>query len=447
MNIVRKDIDSCNAILTLTIEKQDYSENVEKSLKEYRRKVQMPGFRPGNTPIGLVKKLYGKTVLVEEVNKLLSDSIYNYIKDNKIDILGEPLSNETEQKPLDFDNDETFEFVFDLGLSPQMDIDLTKRNKIPYYKITVSEEMVDNQIKIHSSRLGKYVSSEKTDENTLIKGDMTEITETSEPLKVVDAIINPKYVKDAKQKKLFINKKVGAVIKFNPVAAMTNEYEVSSLLNIAKDKVKDYDHDFEYVIKEIINHQGAELNQDFFDKVLGKGEVKTIEEFKEKIKEGVENSYIADSEYKFGIDVRNFLIKKNEKVEFPVEFIKRWLKTSNEKMTDEDLEKDFDKMLEFFKWEIIKRCFAEKYEIKIDEKEIIEAARQDVMIHFAQYGINNVQENVLSQYIDESLKQKGAYEKFYDKAIEQEVLDKVKNSVTLTEKEISLDEFHKMFAA
>ena len=248
MNIVRNDVDSCNSTLTLTIDKQDYADKVEKSLKEYRQKVQMPGFRPGNVPIGIVKKMYGKSVLVEEVNKIISESLYNYIKDNKIDILGEPISNENIQKPIDFDKDETFEFVFDIGLCPTMNIDFDTKDKITYYTITVTDEMVDEHINMHASRLGKYVTGEKTEETSVIKGDMKEIveegTEKTETLEAVDVLLTPKYIKDAKQKKLFVGKKIGAKIKFNPVKAMENEYEVSSMLNIKKYKVKDYDRDF-----------------------------------------------------------------------------------------------------------------------------------------------------------------------------------------------------------
>ncbi len=446
MNIVRNDVDACNATLTLTIEQQDYAEKVDKSLKDYRRKVQMPGFRPGNVPVGLVKKMYGKTILAEEVNKLISEALYNYIKDNKLDILGEPISNETIQKPIDFDNDQTFEFVFDLGLCPEMTIDTTAKDKIPYYKIAVTDEMIDEHIKMHASRLGQYVPAEKTEEASVIKGEMTEITTEGEPLKVVDALITPKYIKDDKQKKLFVGKKLGAKIKFNPVTAMTNEYEVSSLLNISKDKVKDYDRDFEYIITEITNHQSAELDQSLFDKVVGEGVVKNLEEFKEKIKEGISGIYVADSDYKFSIDAKEFFIKKNKKAVFPEEFLKRWLKVTNEKMTDETIEKDFDKMLEYLKWDIIKKRFVEKYEIKIEDKDIKDAARQDVVMRFAQYGINNPQEDILNTYVEESLKQKGAFEQFYQQAVERVVISKIKELVAISEKEVTLEEFNKLFS-
>lgn len=445
MNIVRNDIDSCNATLTLTIEKADYAEKVEKSLKDYRKKAQMPGFRPGNVPMGLVKKMYGKAVLVEEVNKLISEELFKYINDNKIDILGEPISNETIQKPIDFDQDETFEFVFDLGLQPELKINTTARDKFPYYTINVTDEMVDEHIKMHASRLGKYVPGEKTEENSVVKGDMTEITEAGEPLQVIDALISPRYIKDEKLRKPFIGKKVGAKIKFNPVKTMGNEYEVSSLLNIAKEKVADYDRDFEYVIKEITNHEPAELNQEFFDKVVGEGVVKNEADFKAKIKEGIAQTYVADSNFRFGIDAKAVFLKKNAKVEFPEEFLKRWLKVSNETMTDETIEKEFPQMLDYLKWDLIKREFIKKFEIEIDEAAVKDAARRDTILRFAQYGISTPQDEILNQYVEEALKQKGAFEQFYQQAVEHVVLAKIKESVTLTESEVSIEEFNDLF--
>lgn len=446
MNIVRHDVDVCNATLTLTIEKEDYAEKVEKSLKDYRRKVQMPGFRPGNVPMGMVKKMYGKSILAEEVNKLISESLYNYIKNNDLNILGEPLTNETIQKPIDFDRDEAFEFVFDLGLAPKMDIEVDKNNKLTYYTIGVTEEMVDEHIKMHASRLGQYVPGEKSEENSVIKGEMTEVVEEGEPLKVLDALITPKYMKDAKQKKLFVGKKVGAKIKFNPVTAMSNEYEVSSLLNIDKDKVKDYDHDFEYVITEITNHQSAEIDQALFDKVMGEGVVKSVEEFKEKVKEGLANVYVADSDYKFSVDTKALLMDKNSGVVLPEEFLKRWVKTTNEKATDESLEKEFAPMIEYLKWDLIKKDFGEKHDIKIGENEIKEAARQDTIMRFAQYGINNPTDEILNTYVEESLKKREAVEQFFQRALDNAVVAKIKELVTVEPKEVTLEEFNKLFS-
>ena len=448
MNIVRNDVDSCNSTLTLTIDKQDYADKVEKSLKEYRQKVQMPGFRPGNVPIGIVKKIYGKSVLVEEVNKLISESLYNFIKDNKIDILGEPISNENIQKPIDFDKDETFEFVFDIGICPTMNIDFDTKDKITYYTIAVTDEMVDEHINMHASRLGKYVPGEKSEETSVIKGDMKEIVEEgaekTELLEAVDVLLTPKYIKEAKQKKLFVGKKIGAKIKFNPVKAMENEYEVSSMLNIDKDKVKDYDRDFEYVIKEITNHQSAEIDQELFDKVLGKDVVKNIDEFKEKIKEGISDVYAADSDYKFGMDVRKMLTDKNKDVVFPEEFLKRWVRTTGKDPNKEVSDTEFNGMLEYLKWDLIKKLFVEKYEIKIEDKEIKDAARQDIAMRFAQYGINNPQEEILNAYIEESMKQKGAIEQFYQQAAERAVVAKIKEVVKINKKDITLKEFNEL---
>ena len=301
---------------------------------------------------------------------------------------------------------------------------------------------------MHASRLGKYVTGEKTEETSVIKGDMKEIveegTEKTEPLEAVDVLLTPKYIKDAKQKKLFVGKKIGAKIKFNPVKAMENEYEVSSMLNINKDKVKDYDRDFEYVIKDITNHQNADIDQDLFDKVLGKGVAKNIDEFKEKIKEGISGVYAADSDYKFGMDARKMLIDKNKNVVFPEEFLKRWIQSTSKEPNKEVSDTEFNGMLEYLKWDLIKKSFVEKYDIKIEDREIRDAARQDIAMRFAQYGINNPQEEILNSYIEESMKQKGAIEQFYQQAAERAVVTKIKELVKINKKDITLKEFNEL---
>ena len=277
-----------------------------------------------------------------------------------------------------------------------------------------------------------------------MKEIVEEGTEKTEPLEAVDVLLTPKYIKDAKQKKLFVGKKIGAKIKFNPVKAMENEYEVSSMLNINKDKVKDYDRDFEYVIKDITNHQNADIDQDLFDKVLGKEVVKNIDEFKEKIKEGISGVYAADSDYKFGMDARKMLIDKNKNVVFPEEFLKRWIQSTSKEPNKEVSDTEFNGMLEYLKWDLIKKSFVEKYDIKIEDKEIRDAARQDIAMRFAQYGINNPQEEILNSYIEESMKQKGAIEQFYQQAAERAVVTKIKELVKINKKDITLKEFNEL---
>ena len=443
MNVVRKDIDKCNAIISVEVSKEDYSENVEKTLKEYRKKANIPGFRPGMVPAGLLKKMYGKAILAEELNKIFSDALYNYVKDNKIDMLGEPLTNETEQEELNLDEQEDFIFKFDIGLVPEFTVEFDKKDKLPYHNIEVSKEMEEKQIKMHQSQHGNYLPvDESTDEN-LFKGDILEISDGD--FKVLDAMLTPKYMKDENQKVLFVGKKVGDTVIFNPVTAFENQYEVSSLLNVGKENIQNYNRDFQYVIKEITKHQEAELNQDFFDKILGKDTVKNEAEFRAKIKEGLANSYIADSDYKFALDIKEFFTKKIADVEFPVEFLKRWLSVSNKDMTQETIEKEFDKMLDYLKWDLIKKQIAEKNTLKIEENDVLDAAKQVAKIQFAQYGMNNIPDEMLENYAQEMLKKEENKGDFYERAFETKVIAHIKEQISVSSKKVSLEEFNKFF--
>ena len=443
MNVVRKDIDNCNAIISVEVSKEDYSEKVEKSLKDYRKKASMPGFRPGMVPAGLIKKMYGKSILAEELNKIFSDALYNYVKDNKINMLGEPLANETEQEELNFDEQENFVFKFDIGFVPEFAVEFDKKDKLPYYEIEITKEMEDKQIKMHQSQFGKYVPVDKSSEENLFSGDILEIGEGE--FKVLDAKLTPKYMKDEAQKALFVGKKAGDVIIFNPVTAFENKYEISSLLNVGKENIQNYNRDFQYVIKEITKHQEAELNQELFDKVLGKDAVKDEKEFRTKIKEGLANSYIADSDYKFVIDVKEHFLKKIANVEFPVEFLKRWLLASNKKMTQETIEKEFDKMLNYLKWDLIKKQIADKNSLKIEENDVLDAAKKVAKIQFAQYGMNNMPDEMVENYAQEMLKKEENQGDFYERALESKVIVLIKEQVAISNKKVSLEEFNSFF--
>jgi len=313
MNIVRKDLDLNNAIVTLSIEKADYTENVDKKLRETRKKANIPGFRPGMVPAGLIKKMYGKQMVAEEINKMVSDQLYNYIRENNVNLLGEPLPNITEQKVIDFDTQEDFEFVFDLGIAPEFDVELTKKDKVKFYTITVSDEMIENQVKSYTGRYGKYIQEEVVEEKDMLKGELLEMADgkvNESGIKVQDATLTAAYMKDDAQKALFVGAKKGDIITFNPLKAFESETEVSSMLKISKDAAKDVVADFQLKIESITRYHESAIDQELFDKVYGDGVVKTEEEFRAKIKENIQENLNADSEYKFGIDAQKVLVDK-----------------------------------------------------------------------------------------------------------------------------------------
>lgn len=448
MNIVRKDIDQNNATLTLTIVKSDYAEKVDQKLREYRKKANIPGFRPGMVPVGLVKKMYGKAITAEEINKLVSDELYNYIRENKINMLGEPLPNETEQKEINFDTQEDFEFVFDLGIAPEFEVELTKKDKVKAYSIAVSEEMIDNQVKSYTSRYGKYVQEETVEEKDMVKGEVLELADgkvNENGLKISDAVLTPAYIKDEAQKAKFVGAAKGDVIVFNPQTAFGNEAEISSLLKISKDEAKNITADFQIKIEGITRYYDAEVNQELFDKVYGEGVVANEEEFRAKIKEGILETLSGDTDYKFGVDAREVVLAKFDGLTFPDAFLKRWLLATNENLSAETLEEDFPKMIADLKWQLIKDKIAKANDIKVEVEDVNAYARKIAAAQFAQYGMVGMGDDILDNYAKDMLKKEETVKGIVERVAENKVFEIIKNSVKLDTKEVSIEEFNKMF--
>jgi trigger factor len=448
MNIVKKDIDAINAMLTIQVIKSDYAEKVEKTLRDYRKKANIPGFRPGMVPVGLVKKMYGKSVLAEEMNKIVSDALFGYIKENNINVLGEPLPNETEQADIDFDAQEDFEFKFDLGIAPEFDVKLDKKDKIKYYQISLTDEMVENQVKSYIGRFGSYVQVEEVEEKDVIKGDLLELGAgkkiNENGIKVEAGVLCPAYIKDEKQKKSFVGAKIGDVIKFNPKKAFENASEISSLLKISKDEANDITSDFQLTITGITRYNESEINQELFDKVFGEGVVKSEEEFRSKIKENIQQNLDADANYKFSIDAREAVVKKADEVVFPEAFLKRWALEANKDLTVEALESDYPKMIEDLKWHLIKDKIAKGNDIKVEFEDVENFAKKVAQAQFAQYGMPNVPEDILANYVKDMIKDEKSIRRMMDGALDEKVMDVIKASVKLDETAISIEDFNKM---
>ncbi len=448
MDIVRKDLDQNNAIVTLRIEKADYSEKVDKKLRETRKKANIPGFRPGMVPLGLVQKMYGKQMIAEEINKLVSDSLYNYIRENNVNLLGEPLPNETEQKAIDFDTQEDFEFVFDLGIAPEFEVELTKKDKVKYYSIAVSDEMIENQVKSYTGRYGKYIQEDVVEEKDMLKGELLEMADgkvNESGIKVQDATLTAAYMKDDAQKALFAGAKKGDIITFNPAVAFENENEISSLLKISKDAAKTIDADFQLKIESITRYHESEINQELFDKVFGEGTVNSEDEFRAKIKESVQVNLKADQDYKFGVDAKAMLVEKYNDLKFPDTFLKRWVLSSNENLTAETLEEDFPKMIENLKWQLIKNKIEKANDLKVDAPAVDEYARKMAKAQFAQYGMIGMEDEIIANYAKDMIKKEETLRNIMDSVMEEKVMAIVKDAVKTDEKEISSEDFNKMF--
>jgi len=400
-------------------------------------------------PAGLVKKMYGKAVLAEEINKLVSDSLYNYIRENNINTLGEPLPNETEQQPIDFDNQEDFEFVFDLGIAPEFEVELTKKDKVKFYTIAVSDEMIENQLKSYTGRYGKYIQEEVVEEKDMLKGELLELANgkvNESGIKVQDAALTASYMKD-EQKALFVGAKKGDVITFNPTIAFENEAEISSLLKISKDEAKTITSDFQLKIESITRYHESAIDQELFDKVYGEGVVKSEEEFRAKIKENIQDSLVSDSEYKFGVDAQEMLVAKFDSLTFPDTFLKRWVLSSNENLTPETLNADYSKMIADLKWHLIKDKLAKSSDIKVEAADVEEYAKKIAKAQFAQYGMIGMDDEIIANYAKDMMKKEDTLKNMIDKVAEEKVFTIVKEAVKLDNKEVSIEEFNKMFEA
>lgn len=450
MNVSLQNIDKVSALLTVKLEKADYQPQVDKSLKNIRQKAQVPGFRPGMVPMSLVKKMYGKSVIADEVNKLLSEKVYEYIKENNVNILGEPMPNEEKQPDIDFDTMEEFEFVFDIALAPEFKAEVSSQDKVDYYTIEVTDEMVENQIKAYTQRNGKYEQVEAYEENDMLKGLLAELDEEGNTkeggIQVEGAVMMPSYMKNDEQKAIFANAKVNDVLVFNPDAAYEgNAVEIASLLKIDKEAAAGVKSNFSFQVEEVTRFVNGELNQELFDQVFGKDAVKTEEEFRAKVKESIAAQFVADSDYKFLIDVRKVLADKVGKLEFPDALLKRVMLMNNKDKGEEFVNENYDKSIEELTWHLIKEQLVKENDIKVEQDDVINMAKEATKAQFAQYGMLTIPDDILENYAKEMLKKKESIDGLVNRVVETKLAAALKGKVTLENKTVSMEEFNKMF--
>ena len=447
MNVKFENVSKVQGLLTVSMEKADYQENVDKALKDARKKVQMPGFRPGMVPMSLVQKMYGKSIKADEINKLLQEKVFGYIKDNKIDMLGEPLPNEEKEAGMSLDDDNQT-FYFDIALAPQFDAQIGKDDAVTYYEIKVTPEMVDNQVKAYTQQNGHYEQVDAYQDKDVVKGQLVELnadgTAKEGGIVVEGATLMPEYIKAAAQKKLFAKAKKGDVIKFNPSKAYEgNAIEISSLLNKKKEEVEGITADFSLTIQDITRFVESELNQEVFDRVFGKDAVKDEAGFRAKVEETLAQSFVPDSDYKFLLDVRAYLMEKVGKLEYAEDLLKRIMKAN--KPDAQDDEATFQRSLEELTWHLIQEKLVEKYSIKVEDADIKAMAREATRAQFAQYGMMNIPDELLDNYSKEMLKKRETVDGLVNRAIESKLTAALKKDVKLKNKKVTVDEFNKLF--
>ena len=448
MNISQENIDKLNAVLNVKVEQVDYEERVNDVLKDYRKKARVDGFRPGKVPMGIIRKMYFTPVLVDEVNKLVSESLFNYLKDNDVKILGEPLPHKDEDQRVDFEKDTEFEFKFDLGLAPVLNLEVTPKDKVPYYKIKVDKKQKDEHKDSLIQRYGEFKSVEKAGNDELIKGLLVKVdkegVEVENGIRVENISMSLEMMKDEDQKILFSGTKGGDEVVFDVKKAFPNDTELASLLRVDKEEIPLLEGTFKCVIDEVMKFEKAEPGQELFDKIYGEGEVKSDEEFMQRVSEEIAQNYKQESEYRFMVDSREAMIKK-AKIDLPVEFLKRWIVETNEKITDEQIQEDFEKYEDDFRWQLIKEHLLKQQEIKVTEEEALEVAKGMALNQYMQYGIANVPEDYLENYAKEMMSKPEESRKFYEQKAEEKLIAYIKSIVKVDEKEVSSEKFRKLY--
>ncbi len=450
MNISKENIDDLNAVIKLTVEKSDYESRVDNVLKDYRKKANMPGFRPGKVPVGLVKKMYGKHVLAEEVNKIVSEEISKYLFESKLNILGEPLPSET-QETIDFETQESFTFNFDVAVAPEFEVKISNKESLPYYTIEVTDEMLEAQIKQATSRFATSEAQTQANEKSLVKGDIVQIDKDGnsdeESISAEGAVIAVENLKTKKATGIFTGCEVGDVLVFNPKTSLNSADDVAFLLKISKEEAEAVKGDFQFTVKDITNYVEPEMNQELFDQILGKDMASTEEEFKAKIKEDLEKTLAFESEYKFSIDAREKLMSTID-FALPEAFLKRWIlmiNHDNDQINPETIDNDMPRYVEDLKWQLIKNEIIKANEIKIEEDDVVEVAKKSAKMQFLQYGLSNIPDEHIESYAKDMLKQEEQRRNMSETAAQEKVLAYIKGAVKLEESKLSREDFNKLF--
>lgn len=447
MNVKYDKLDDISGKIVITLDENDYAEKVKKQLKEISKHRPEPGFRPGKTPMGMLQKKYGDSVKYDIINKEVSDALFNYINENKLRVLGNPVPVRGEDFKIE---NKDFEFEFELGLAPEIDVKLDENLHIPYYKIQVSDKMIDDQDKAFRRRMGKQEPGDTVNEDAVVKGVITELNEDGTVkeggIVVENGIVAPKYFKDENQRKIFEGKHVGDELVFNPAKTCdANPTEMASMLNIDKEKVDEHKGDFRFDVKEIIVLNPAELGQEYYDGLFGADKVHSEEEYRKALSEMIANQLVADSNYRFSIDARKAVEDQVGDIKLPERILKDYLKLQNDQINDENVDEAYNESVQGLKWQLIADKIAELKELKLEETDLREVAKLMARNEFAKYGMTQVPEETVEKYADEILKDEKVRRKIANDAFEMKIFKEIYDNVSRDEKEVSVEEFNALF--
>ncbi len=447
MNIVQESTGELTALLKVQVEPNDYQDIVNQELKNLQKKAQMPGFRPGKVPMGLVKKMYFKNIMAEQVNKILNSSLYEYIEKENLNILGNPLPNTENDDKIDFEKQTEFEFTFDIGLSPDIDLELNDDIEVEYHKITVDDEMLQESIDTIRKQNGKMIEVETVEKEDMVDGKFEEADGEGNLLE--DGLSNTStisvgYIKDDQTKEKFIGAKVGDVLDIDIEKTFENETEMSNVLNVKKEELDQYGKNYRFTIEKITRVENAELNEELFEKIAPNKEIRDEDSFREFIRGELARNYQQEVDRNFKNDASKTIIEKLD-LNLPEEFLKRWILETNaekENVSTEQVEKDFVNQRDAFKWQLIQNHLIKKYEIKVPQEEVMAFLRQMITQQFMQYGYNQaLPDDIIDNYAKTMLENKEQMRQVYDQLYDLKITDLFKEKLKLNEKEISYNDF------
>ena len=448
MNISLENPEKVSGVLTLVVEEADFAGDVEKQLKDYRKKANVPGFRPGQAPMGMIKRQIGAQVKVDVINRLVGEKLYEYVQENKINMLGEPMPHLGEE-PVDLDAAAPYTLKFDIAIAPEFKVKLSNKDSIVYYDITTDDAIVDKQIEAFASRSGSYQKVDEYQDNDMIKGDIRELNEDGSAkdggITVSQASMLPNYIKVDDQKALFQGCKVGDVIVFNPKKAYPeSNIEISSLLKVSKEEAEKITSDFSFQVTEISRYQKHAIDQDLFDQVYGEGKVKDEADFRAKVTEGIKEQMVQNADFRFLQDVRKYVEEKIGEVKYADELMKRIMLANNKDKGMEYVEKNYEASIKELTWSLAKNQIVEAQKIKVDDADVKAVAIDVTRMQFAQYGMTSVPEEYLEQYAEGMLKNREQVDNLVNAAVDRKLMAALKDVVKLDKKTISFEEFGKL---
>lgn len=448
MNISLENPEKVSGVLTLVVEEADFAGDVEKQLKDYRKKANVPGFRPGQAPMGMIKRQVGAQVKVDVINRLVGEKLYDYVRENKINMLGEPMPHLGEE-PVDLDAAAPYTLKFDIAIAPEFKVKLSNKDSIVYYDITTDDAIVDKEIDAFASRSGSYQKVDEYQDNDMIKGDIRELNEDGSAkeggITVSQASMLPTYIKVDEQKALFQGCKVGDIIVFNPKKAYPeSNIEISSLLKVSKEEAENITADFSFQVTEISRYQKHAIDQDLFDQVYGEGNVKDEADFRAKVTEGIKEQMVQNADFRFLQDVRKYVEEKIGEVKYADDLMKRIMLANNKDKGMEYVEKNYEASIKELTWSLAKNQIVEAQKIKVDDADVKAVAIDVTRMQFAQYGMTSVPEEYLEQYAEGMLKNREQVDNLVNAAVDRKLMAALKDVVKLDKKTISFEEFGKL---